>query len=641
MHNLLTRPGKFIIGCNYWASHAGTQMWSDWRADVVEHDLQQLSAAGQQVLRVFPLWPDFQPITLLRGGAGAPREIRMGEQPLADDETGRAGMSETALQRFGVFADLAHQRGLKLVVGLLTGWMSGRLFVPPALEGLNVLTDPLAIQWETRFVRCFVKRFKDHPAILAWDLGNEVNVMAEMPSPESAWAWVSAITDAIRAVDPSRPVVSGMHGVLETWTTPMLGELTDLLTTHPYPYWTQHCDQDPVNTIRTILHSTSETRMYADTSGRPCIAEELGTLGPGLASDEVAADFVRACLFSLWANDCHGLMWWCAYDQDLLPFAPYDWNTCERELGLFRSNREAKPVVREMSSFRAFLEGLPFRSMPERIHEAVCLLSLDQDQWGAAYSSFILAKQAGFDLEFQYGEQPLKPAELYLVPSVRGYNVITRRRWLELLQRVRAGAALYISIDDALLDNFQQTYGMKIISRQKRPSPTVEFTIPGLGSFTTASRFRTNLQPAGAEVLGQEIDGNPVFTRFSYGQGQVYLLTVPVERCLTETPGAFHDPQAQPFWQIYRQVAAGVMGGRVVRKEHPMLGVTEHPLNESERIVVAINYSPEPLTETFSLADGWALDDTWRGHIEAAAGGCRAALRPNDGAVWCVKKASL
>jgi len=83
------------------------------------------------------------------------------------------------------------------------------------------------------------------------------------------------------------------------------------------------------------------------------------------------------------------------------------------------------------------------------------------------------------------------------------------------------------------------------------------------------------------------------------------------------------------------------MGGRMVRKEHPMLGVTEHPLNESERIVVAINYSPEPLTETFALADGWELDDTWRGHIEATAGGCRATLRPNDGAVWCVRKANL
>src|SRR5512133_281912 len=139
----LTSPGSFVVGCNYWASHAGTQMWADWQPDVVEADLKQLAEGGLQALRVFPLWPDFQPLTLLRGGGGAPREYRLlgpqGEQPLPDNETGQAGMSEEALGRFQVFADLAHKHGLKLIVGLLTGWMSGRLFVPPALEGLNVL----------------------------------------------------------------------------------------------------------------------------------------------------------------------------------------------------------------------------------------------------------------------------------------------------------------------------------------------------------------------------------------------------------------------------------------------------------------------------------------------------------------------
>src|SRR5512137_1083359 len=128
----LASPGSFVVGCNYWASHAGTRMWSDWQPAVVDADLQQLAGAGLQVLRVFPLWPDFQPLTLLRGGAGAPVEYRFGEEPLPDDECGRAGVSQAALERFAAFADLAQARGLQLVVGLVTGWMSGRLFVPPA-----------------------------------------------------------------------------------------------------------------------------------------------------------------------------------------------------------------------------------------------------------------------------------------------------------------------------------------------------------------------------------------------------------------------------------------------------------------------------------------------------------------------------
>jgi len=43
-----------VVGCNYWAAHAGTNMWRDWRPEVVDRDLARLSGAGLQILRVFP-----------------------------------------------------------------------------------------------------------------------------------------------------------------------------------------------------------------------------------------------------------------------------------------------------------------------------------------------------------------------------------------------------------------------------------------------------------------------------------------------------------------------------------------------------------------------------------------------------------
>ena len=47
----LFATGKMAVGCNYWASHAGTLMWSDWQRDVVERDLAALAAAGLTWLR--------------------------------------------------------------------------------------------------------------------------------------------------------------------------------------------------------------------------------------------------------------------------------------------------------------------------------------------------------------------------------------------------------------------------------------------------------------------------------------------------------------------------------------------------------------------------------------------------------------
>lgn len=638
----LLEPGAFVSGCNYWASHAGTAMWSDWQPEAVKADLQQLAREGMQVLRVFPLWPDFQPLTLLRTGAGDPAEFRMGEAPLGNDEFGRAGVSAAAMQEFQQFADLSDEAGLKLIVGLVTGWMSGRLFVPQALEGRNVLTDPAALLWETRLVRCFVKHFKDHPAILAWDLGNECNCTARVTRPE-AWAWTSALSNAIRVEDPKRAIVSGMHSLSPArnapWTMQDQGELTDLLTTHPYPIFTPHCDRDPLNTIRGLLHATAESRFYADIGGKPCLAEEVGTLGPFVCSEQVAADYIRTLLFSLWANDCHGLLWWCAYDQKHLENAPYDWHSYERELGLVRKDRTVKPVMKEMARFAKWLRELPLRRLPLRAAEAVCVLTHGQDQWAAGFASFILAKQAGFDIEFQYAEQPLKEARLYLLPSLCGAESFTRRFWLELLARVEAGASVYVSHHDCILVPFCEEFGLEVRTRERRSGPArIRMRTTGghgrVTSYEGASPFRLKLRAVKAEVLAAEEDGNPAFTCARHGKGRAYFLSVAAELHLSQTPGAYHGKGAAPWWRLYRMMAERLMQERVVRKEHPLVGVTEHELDARRRVVVAINYGPEPVETEVSLCAGWSAAEDWHGQMK----GRQWRIGANDAVVGLVEK---
>ena len=34
---------EFMLGCNYWASHAGAEMWKNWDEEQVERDMQDLS----------------------------------------------------------------------------------------------------------------------------------------------------------------------------------------------------------------------------------------------------------------------------------------------------------------------------------------------------------------------------------------------------------------------------------------------------------------------------------------------------------------------------------------------------------------------------------------------------------------------
>lgn len=639
----LTDPGHFVVGCNYWASHAGTNMWSDWRPEVVRKDLKVLADAGLQVLRVFPLWPDFQPIRFAYRNGSRPYETHHGSRPVADDEAGQAGVSNEMIHRFAEFAAIAEEFGLKLVVGLVTGWMSGRLFMPPALETLNPITDPLAILWQVRFVRYFVKRFLDCPAVLAWDLGNECNVMGT-GTREQTWVWTSSIVNAIRAVDPDRLIVSGMHSLSpqpsEPWSIADQGELTDLLTTHPYPIFTPHADHDPINTMRSCLHATAETRMYADLGGKPAIAEELGTLGPMIAGEPIAADYIRTALWSLWANDCHGLLWWCAFDQAHLEHAPYDWDTYEQELGLLRVDRSAKPALHELGRFRKFLDEFPYQPLPVRTAEAVCILSAGQDAWAAGYASFILAKQAGFDIRFQHSSQPLGDASLYLLPSIRYASWMPRRRWVELLERVRRGATLYVSTDDAMIGGFEELTGLQIQTRQRRGGPArlTFHGLPGSPVLTCSPAFCLNVKPTRAEVLGCDDSGNPCFARASLGRGKVYFLASNLETELAGRSGGFLDA-SQPWWQVYRKVAQDILGNRAVEKSLPQTGLTEHALTENQRIVVAINYSPKAIEECLSLARGWRVARTLAGAAVSQEGpSLHCRISANDAVVLLVER---
>jgi len=640
----LQEQGTFTVGCNYWASHAGTAMWTDWRLKVVETDLKQLAAAGLQVLRVFPLWPVFQPLAELKAGHGEHGEYRFGESPLPDTEAGRAGVSEEAMAKFKQFADLAEKFNLKLIVSLITGWMSGRLFVPPALADKHMLTDPLAILWQVRFVRYFVRTMRDHPAIIGWGLGNECNCMDSAKKREEAWLWTYAVSQAVRGEDLRRPIISDLHGIRPAikhspvvWSIQDQAELTDILTTHPYPRFTPYCDLEPINTMRPLLHATAESRLYADIGKKPCFAEELGLIGTFYASDKIAAEYIRAELFSLWAHDCRGMLWWCAFDQLHLEQAPYDWNAMERELGLIRQDRTLKPVMQEIGRFGEFIRLFPIEKLPPRTIEAACILTHGQDSWGVAYSSLILAKQAGFDLMFCQADENLPDKDLYLLPSLAGAESFSRRFWLKLMERVKAGATLYASLDDALLSPFKEIFGLEIQTRERRTDAlTIRMTaLAGAPVFKTAAAFRLNIAPLHAEILGQEPDGNPAFTCAQYGKGRVYLLTASLEMNLCNAPGALQADKAQPFWEIYRHIAAPVLKQRILTKDAPQVGITEHPVNAQQRIAVLINYSPAAVSVPVKLAAGWRIGKILRG---AKPGNETVSLPANDAAVWMLSK---
>ncbi|MFP4382485.1 MAG: glycoside hydrolase 5 family protein [Spirochaetia bacterium] len=605
----------FFLGVNYWASHAGTAMWSDWKPRRVEKDLDLLSEIGITTVRVFPLWSDFQPLDRLYGPANKPEEYRTGETALPEGGPEKSGLSLVHLGRFSELLDMLRRRGMKAIVGLITGWMSGRLFMPPAFRGRNALTDPEVIKWELRFVREFVSYFRNDESILGWDLGNECNCMDRVSGQDQAWLWTAAVSSAIRSADQERPVISGMHGLTVlsdgVWTLPDQGELTDYLTTHPYPIFTPHCKMDPLTTMRSFLHPAAQTSLYRDVGEKPCFVEEMGTLGPMVADEETSGTYIKNNLFSLFAHDCLGMMWWCNHDQNLLTHPPYDWVAMERQLGLFQHDDQPKKAAEEVKQFSRFLAEFPHPVLPRFNRHAVCILTQDQDQWGNGFGTFILAKQAGFDIEYQSIEQPLKESDVYLLPGISGTKVMSGRFWKELKRKIADGALLYISYDGGFVSEFDEVTGMRVKGRYQPDTPG-SFDIDGC-TMEIPSSFRLLLSEAGGKTVFSDSEGNPVCSRNKFGKGEVVFLGLPLEKHVITSPGTVYREDAVPFYRIYRRIFKTVIASRPVIKESKYLGVTEHYLDENTVIIFLINYSSEELFENIRINTDWDQPAVLRG----------------------------
>ena len=98
----------FIMGCNYWASHAGTEMWRKWDEAIVREDLKKLAAHGATWLRVFPNWRDFQPVKPLFGGAGKLREYVTEEETYFDNPY---YLDPVMVERFACLCRIAEECG--------------------------------------------------------------------------------------------------------------------------------------------------------------------------------------------------------------------------------------------------------------------------------------------------------------------------------------------------------------------------------------------------------------------------------------------------------------------------------------------------------------------------------------------------
>ena len=628
--------GGFFVGCNYWTKNAGMYMWSQWRPDVIEKELAELSKNGVEVMRVFPLWSDFQPLTGDCQIGGGYRGYRFRDnRPLPN----WAGVDDEMIGRFAWFCDCAERHGIRLIVGILTGWMSGRQFVPEVFEEKNVLTDPGAVMWGTRFVKYFVSKLKDRKAIVAWDYGNECNCMGARAAGQAAfYNWMDHIGMAIRSQDATRPVVSGMHSLstVETAAAPIRlnGEISDVLCTHPYQFYVPGCGREAFNTMRTELHPTAESLLYRDLGGKPCFVEELGNLGASCVSDARSAAGVRTVLFSAWANDLKGLLWWCNSDQEALEFPPYDNTPNERELGLLRQDYSPKPVMRELKAFQDFRASLPFAKLPPRKTNVVVVVPEKTDGWIPGFGAYLLCRQAGIDPVFAGAEHELPDAPMYVFCSGETDISFTYAAQRRVYEKAKKGATVLILYSgESRLTKLREHAGVEVdyctLSACERHFALADCPERKMN---VCDKTTARLIAREAEVLGETTECEPILTKFRCGKGWVMVANGPFDRQTIARTDVVQGESVMPYYLLFRAAAkVADVKTAVTKGDCPWVALTEHPASDGKTVVVAVNFEPRAIT--CPIAIGGSLGTIWRGDVTAE----RIRLAANEAAVFEVE----
>ena len=599
--------GKLELGANYWASHNATKMWREWKPEEIEKDFLRLKEYGMTTLRVFPTWSDFQPIVNLHRGSGGWADVHdtrltLDENARPDDDFGYAGVDPEMMRRFGAFCDLAEKHGMKLVVAIMTGQMTFRLFLPPALENRDPYADPFALAWEGRFVECFVRHMKDKKAIVAWESGNESRALAKAASKEQAEFWLRYIHSVIREADSSRPVISvdGYEINDGMWRVRENAHLGDYVPHHLYTLWRRE-NPDRFDSIRNYFFAAAGVKGLEDVSGRPSFLEEHGARRAEQVSRARLEPYMRAMLWNLWAVDGKAMLWWCAFDQENQSVAPYDWTEPCLELGILKSDRSPYPAAEAMRRFAAFQKSLGF-ALPRAKADAV-VLTTDSQVELLTHASYVLARQAGIYPKFANASEPIPDASCYFLPCAHGRARLTQRNWEALKAKVRAGATLYLSWAETFLPSMDEVCGLELDYREHGSEKlALAVDVPGGARFklNVSASMRRRFKSVGAEILAKDAAGNPFFFRHRYGKGLVYTLGVPLEEACRKAAGGFNG-EAYRIWQLVCPVT------RLVETGVRDVNASEHFFNAAKCVVVVVNNGAAAYEASPKIAAGWKV----------------------------------
>ncbi|MFB7514754.1 glycosyl hydrolase [Streptomyces sp. NPDC056144] len=334
------------FGVNYTPTHGWFHHWLDYDPGAVRADLESVAALGLDHIRVFPLWPYFQP--------------------------NRSLIRPRAVEHLLDLVDTAGELGLDVNVDGLQGHLSSFDFLPAwtrTWHRRNLFTDPDVVDGQAAYLRTLAGALADRPNFLGMTVGNEINQFSADPHPDPDRATPGQIdawlTRMLAACEEGAPGLPHLHAEYDaSWYQDDMPFTPDhaarhgaMTAVHSWVFngTAQLHGRTSVPTEHHAAYLVELSKAWARDPRRPVWLQEVGAPAP-LVPPEHAAAFTEATLRNaLDCPDLWGVTWWCSHDVSR---ALADFPELEYGLGLLTNEREPKDTARVLESYaRGYGDG--------------------------------------------------------------------------------------------------------------------------------------------------------------------------------------------------------------------------------------------------------------------------------------------
>ena len=530
--------GRFIPVGAHWVSSRGLHWPLEWKPEDIRADFAAMKRLGFNAVRIDLFWAWFEPYA----GQYNPR----------------------AFEQLDEFIRLSHEFDIYLHPCMLIGGETGYYDIPYR-HGRHPHADPDMLRLQTDHVRQIAERYRDEPAILAWDMTDEPPFwIVRAPSTTDAMAinWTRLVGGAVRRVDPRHLICVGTDQEdlrRGPFRPDLIAEEVDFFSSHQYPIYMPVLFPDPMLSVRMTYAGAFQVTLSGG-AGKPVMIHELGASAAQYLPETIAS-YDRASMYSAFAAGSNGFLLW-----DVIDAAPHAWRRApyktvphETQFGLLAHDRTPRPAGGAFSEIsRVFtqidLEGLepepasaalmvPWEwSKPEgdysrmgmeepapgqylAHHQDNGLVSglprrtFDDDNvrfMRAQLSAFILLRQAGQKPALAREYRDWQSAPLLVLPSpLTGTECdithVHTTFWDQARRHLSSGGSVYASVSaDAAIPEMADIFGARLVDHRPAAGGSLKIMRPfgGLQAGETIS-FQGDasvhqLWPATAQLEGGE-----------------------------------------------------------------------------------------------------------------------------------------